>query len=241
MRKLTAMKQILFLFFTLIIISSCSHTTGSGNLITEPRPSGNFDGITVGGDFEVEVKIGPVTAVVVEADDNIIKYIETQTVGNTLKISTEDLHNYNDVHMKVYITTPALKMIKSSASAEVIVQDVLINTGKLTFKASSGSSIKTDVDAPEIEADVSSGASITLAGKTKNYTCEASSGAEIRSRDLLCENTAVKVSSGASAQVHASVSLNATASSGASVTYHGAANVIKTVSSGASVEKKDQK
>ena len=235
------MKQILFLFFTLIIISSCSHTTGSGNIISEPRPAGNFDAITVGGGFEVEVKIGPVTSVVVEADDNIIKYIETQTIGNTLKISTEDLHNYNNVHMKVFITTPSLKMIRSSASAEVVVQDVLVNTGKSTFKASSGSSIKTAVDAPEVEADASSGASITLEGKTQSYTSEASSGAEIKSRDLLSENTTVKVSSGASAKVHASVSLNATASSGASVTYHGAANVNKTVSSGGSVDKIEKK
>ena len=235
------MKQILFLFFTLIIISSCSHTTGSGNIISEHRPAGNFDAITVGGGFEVEVKIGPVTSVVVEADDNIIKYIETQTIGNTLKISTEDLHNYNNVHMKVFITTPSLKMIKSSASAEVVVQDVLVNTGKSTFKASSGSSIKTAVDAPEVDADASSGASITLEGKTQSYTSEASSGAEIKSRDLLSENTTVKVSSGASAKVHASVSLNATASSGASVTYHGAANVNKTVSSGGSVDKIEKK
>ena len=239
MRKLVAMKQILFLLFSVIIISSCSHTTGSGNIISESRPAGNFDAITVGGGFEVEVKTGPVTAVVVEADDNIIKYIETQMIGNTLKISTEDLHNYNDVHMKVYITTPALKTIRSSASAAVVVQDILVSTGKLIFKASSGSSIKTDVDAPEVEADVSSGASITLGGKTKTATSEASSGAEIKLWDLLSENTTVKVSSGASAKVHASVSLNATASSGASITYHGAAKVNKNVSSGGSVEKQD--
>lgn len=233
------MKQTLLLLFTLIIIASCSHTTGSGNIISETRPAGNFDAITVGGGFEVEVKTGPVTAVVVEADDNIIKYIETQISGNTLKISTEDMHNYSDVHMRVYITTPTLKTIKSSASAAVVVQDLIVSTGKLTFKASSGSSIKTDVDAPEVEADVSSGASITIGGKTKNTTSEASSGAEIKLWELLSENTTVKVSSGASAKVHASVNLNATASSGASIRYHGAGTVNKNVSSGGSIEKQD--
>ena len=103
------MKQTLIILFSLITLASCRYTTGSGNLVTETRPAGNFNGISVGGGFEVEVKIGPVTSVVVEADDNIIKYIETSTSGNTLKIRTEDLHNYSDVHMKVYITTPSLK------------------------------------------------------------------------------------------------------------------------------------
>jgi len=149
------------------------------------------------------------------------------------------MNNYSDVHMKVFITVPAMKRIKASASAEVDVQDVLTGTDQLTFGASSGASIKAEVDAPQVTSDVSSGASITLNGKTKNYTAEASSGAEIRSRDLLSENTTVKTSSGASAQVHASVTLNANASSGASVTYHGGATVNQSVSSGGSVTKKD--
>lgn len=231
------MKNTLIILFSLLILASCQYKTGSGNIITETRPAGNFDGITVGGDFEVEVKIGPVISVVVEADDNIMKYIEISTSGNTLKIRTEDLHNYSDVRMKVYVTTPSLKTIKASASAEVVVQDVLTGSNKLTFKSSSGANIKSEIDAPEVEADASSGASISLNGKTKTYSTEASSGSEIQSWNLLSENTSVKVSSGASAKVHASVSLTATASSGATVSYHGAANVNKTVSSGATVTK----
>ena len=233
------MKQYLFLLFALVTISSCRYTTGSGKLITETRPAGNFDGISVSGDFEVEVKIGAVTSVVVEADDNIMKYIETTTVGSTFKIYTEGLHNYSDVHMKVYITTPSLKKVSTSASADVMVENTLVSTDRLVFKASSGSGIKTEVDAPEVSADASSGATITLHGKTKAYSADASSGADIKSWDLLSENTTVSVSSGANANVHASISLNVQASSGASVTYHGAAKVTKSGSSGANLNKKD--
>ncbi|MEO7307979.1 MAG: head GIN domain-containing protein [Ferruginibacter sp.] len=233
------MKHILFLLFTLVTIASCRSTTGSGKLITQTRPAGNFDGINVSGDFEVEVKIGTGTSVVIEADDNIMKYIETTTAGSTLKIYTEGLHNYSDVHMKVYITTPSLKKINASSSADVMVEQPLVSTDKLVFKASSGSEIKTEVDAPEVSADASSGATISLHGKTRSYYAESSSGADIKSWDLLSENTTVSVSSGASAKVHASIKLNATASSGASISYHGAANVVKSVSSGASVEKRD--
>lgn len=185
----------------------------------------------------MEVKTGPVTAVIIEADDNVIKYIETRTDGNTLKIRTEDRHNFSDVQMKVFITTPVLKIVRASASADVVVQDVIVNTDKLSFHASSGSSIKSGVDAPEVNADASSGASISLAGRTKYYSSEASSGAEIKSRELLTEHTTVSVSSGASANVHASVSLTASASSGATIRYNGAATVNKKVSSGGSVDK----
>lgn len=233
------MKYFLFLLVTVITITSCDQTTGSGNIVTETRKTGNFDAISVGGSFEVEVKIGDVTLVVVEADDNIMKYIETTVSGNTLKINTEGLHNYSDVHMKVYVTAPAITSIKASASAEVVADNILTGSGRLTFKASSSASIKAEVNAPEIETDASSSATITLTGKTKTHKTEASSSAEIKTFGLLSENTTANVSSSASIEVHASVSLNARASSSGSVDYKGAAAVTKSESSSGTVEKKD--
>lgn len=233
------MKQFLFLLIAASCLVSCDHTTGSGDIITETRQVNNFSGISVGGDFDVEVKIGPSTEVKVEADDNIMKYIETHVSGSTLKIRTEELHNYSDVHMKVYITTPSLTRVSASASARVEVLDLLKSSDRLTFNASSSGNITADIDAPEVEADASSGASVNLTGKTRSYSAQASSGAEIRSYDLLSETTKVQVSSGASARVHASINLNAQASSGGSVTYHGAATVNKAESSGGSVSRKD--
>jgi hypothetical protein len=233
------MKHFLILLFTIFTLTACDQTTGSGNIVTETRKTGSFDGISVGGGFEVEVKTGDVTSVVVEADDNIIKYIETKVAGNTLKISTEDLHNYSDVHMKVYVTAPAITNIKASASADVIAESVLTGSDRLTFKASSSASINAEVNAPEIETDASSSATITLTGKTKTHKTEASSSAEIKAFGLLSENTTASASSSADIEVHASVSLNAHASSSGSVEYKGAATVTKSENSSGSVSKKD--
>ncbi|HMK03476.1 MAG TPA: DUF2807 domain-containing protein, partial [Ferruginibacter sp.] len=142
-------------------------------------------------------------------------------------------------HMKVYITTPALSSIKASAGADVIVNDLLTSNEKLSFQSSSSGSITAEVDAPAIETDASSGGTVNISGKTKSHISEASSGASIKTWNLLSENTSVAASSGANAQVHASISLKATGSSGADITYHGAAAVTNSVSSGASVQKKD--
>lgn len=233
------MKHIFFFLAALVTITSCRFTSGSGNIVTEKRSVGSFNGISAGGSFEVEVKIGPVTEVTVEADDNIMKYIDTRVSGNILKIGTEDLHNYSDVHMKVYITTPGLSSIRSSASAEVKVLDVLKGTDKLSFRASSSGNIDAEVDVPRVETDASSGATINLHGKTRYHDAQASSGADIKTWDLLSENSTVQVSSGGAARVHASVNLSARASSGGTVTYHGAATVSKTVSSGGTVVNKE--
>ncbi len=231
------MKQIVIALLIIISAASCSHTTGSGNVVTENRTVENFDGITVGGGFEVEVKTGPVASVVVEADDNIIKYIQTSVSGGTLRIRTEDLKNYSDVHMKVFITAPAVNTIKASASADVEVLGVLNSQGRLIFKASSSSSIKAEVNAPEVESGASSSATITLRGRTKTHISDASSSADINAFDLLSENATAHASSSANIELHASVSLNAQASSSGSVDYKGAATVQKLESSSGSVNK----
>ena len=233
------MKQIIFLFTAVILLNSCDYTTGSGNIITEKRNTGNFSGISVGGSFDVEVKIGPVAEVTVEADDNVIKFVQTTVSGNTLKIRTEGLHSMNNVHLKVYITVPELRSIKASASAGVKVLDVIKGDGKLSFDASSSADIEAEVDAPEVDAEASSSGSVTLSGKTKSYTARVSSSGDIKSFELLTENTNVSANSSGSAQVHASISLTANASSSGDITYRGAANVKKNVSSSGSVEKKD--
>ena len=233
------MKRFLLLLSTVFTFASCDHTTGSGNIVTETRNTGSFDAISVGGSFDVEVKMGDAVSVVVEADDNIIKYIETKVSGNTLKIRTEDLHSYSDVHMKVYVTVLSLKAISASASAEVTGENILKSSDKLTFKASSSSNINAEVDAPEIETDANSSATITLSGRTKEHKSEASSSANVEAFRLLSENTIANVSSSANIEVHASVTLNAKASSSGSIEYKGAATVTKSENSSGSVSKKD--
>ncbi len=234
------MKQLVLLCSAILILfSSCNYTTGSGNIVTEKRTVGQFTALAVSNGFEVEVKIGPVQEVTVEADDNLIKHIRIEVSGNTLKIRTEDLNNLSNAHLKVFITTPELKSITASSAADVKVLDLVKGVGTLSFDASSGAEIEAEVDAPEVNAGSSSGSTVRLSGKTKNYKAEASSGASIKTNDLLAENTDISVSSGASADVYASVSLVAGASSGGDINYHGAASVKQSTSSGGSVNKKD--
>lgn len=233
------MKHLFFLLPVLFLLSSCHVITGSGNIITDKRTPGHFTGIAVGASFEVELSKGPSTEVTVEADDNIMRYIETSLSGDVLKIRTKNLHSYTNVHMKVYITAPDITDINVSASADLIAKDILKSDRRISFHASSSGSITAEVDAPQVENSVSSAATIKISGKTKSYTADVSSGASLKAADLLSENTTVTASSGASAHVHASINLTANASSGASISYRGSANVQKNISSGGSIDRKD--
>ena len=233
------MKQILFFTAIIITISSCHHISGSGNIISSKRVTGDFTGISASNAIDVEVRVGAPQEVLVEADDNIVKYIVTTVSGDILKITMEDNTSISNSHMKVYVTAPSIKSLKASSSADIVVKGGLKSDGKLTFHASSSGSISATLDAPEVEAEASSSAEIEITGKTKKYTADVSSSANIKSANLLSENTWVSAGSSGNASVFASVSLKAKASSSGDIEYRGNAIVEKTVNSSGSVEKKE--
>lgn len=219
------------------MMGSCMYKKGSGNIITQTRNTGAFKGLEVSGGFVVEIKNGPTENVVIEADDNLLKYIEVKVVDNELRVRLQNI-NVSDAHLKLFITAPEINNVDASGGSEIIVKDALKSAGKIIVKASSGSNIKTALDAPEIKADVSSGGELTLSGRTKDFHATSSSGSSLTASELLSENSYVNVSSGANAHVYASVSIDASASSGGNISYKGAATVInKAESSGGEVKK----
>jgi Putative auto-transporter adhesin, head GIN domain len=231
------MKQVVFLLSAFFLLNSCDFTSGSGNVVNEKRTVGNFTGINVGNGFEVEVKIGPVADVKIEADDNIIEHIKTEVSGGILTIKMEDMYSISNAHLKAYITVADLNSIDASGGANVKVLDVIKGNGKINFNASGGAEIDAEVEAPEVETEASGGAGIKLTGKTKNHTADASGGGWLKAADLLSETTSATASGGGSVAVYGSIRINANASSGGSVNYRGNGEVNKEESSGGSVNK----
>lgn len=230
------MKQLLFSFFVLLVFTSCNQRTGSGRIVTEKRQTANFNGISAGGAFEVEIRMGSVIGVEVEADDNLIKYIETRVSGDVLKISIKNSSGFYDSHLKVFVTVPEIKSIKTSGASNVKSIDVLKSSGKVSLDVSGAGTIKATIDAPEIYAEASGAGNIELNGRTRNYTLKATGSGNIKSFGLQSEHTNVDVSGAGSARVHASVSLKAEASGAGNVYYKGGANVQQRISGAGNVK-----
>ena len=231
------MKNILFVSCLMYLLASCETRSGSGDLVKQTRNLKGFTSISAAGGMHVEIAKGNNETVVVEADDNVIEDVETVVENGQLKISMENGFSFSDVHIKIFITAPVITKISSAASADIIVAGVLESDNKIMLNASSGSSIKAELNAPQAAADASSGAEIDVTGKTKTFDVQASSGAAVDAFELLSEDTFAAASSGGKVDVHASVKLDAKASSGGSVSYRGPATAVTKESSGGSIKK----
>ncbi len=231
------MKNIFAIVMLVGALASCEYKSGSGDIVKRTRSLQPFTSVSASGGISVEIVQGSTQQVVVEADDNVIEDVETIVDNGQLRISMEDGINYSDMHVKIFITSPELTRIAGSASADITVGDVLQSNRKIELDASSGSSIKAELDAPEATAEASSGAEIDVTGKTKTFEVKASSGASVDAFELLSEDTFADASSGGTVNAHASVKLNAKASSGGNVSYRGPASTIAKETSGGSIKK----
>jgi hypothetical protein len=91
---------------------------GSGRIASETRTVQEFDRITIGGAFDVEVTVGPAVSVTLTGDDNLLPLVGTEVRGATLHVEPErDLDPTDDIHVR--ITTPRLRGLSTSGSSEV--------------------------------------------------------------------------------------------------------------------------
>lgn len=121
-----------------VITSSC-HTyfwyciEGSGIIETEYRELTDFNGITVAGDYDVEITQGDFYEVLVEGDDNLIPLVETYISNNKLKIKNLDNRCLNSTgSINIYITMPEINSLKMAGSGNIICDS--ITTDKLEIE-----------------------------------------------------------------------------------------------------------
>ncbi len=234
------MKYISILFCVLLFTACRYSKRGSGNIVTETRKTSNFTAIDAAGPIHVQIKKGTAQSVTVQADDNIMRLVETTVTGNTLNIKLRKINNLRNATINVTVVVTEFTEASASASAEIKSEETIGSDSKINLTASSAAKIEVKLNVPAVNVNASSGADIDLAGNTKNIQAEASSGSQINAAALKAENAKGNASSGADIKLFGSVSIDASASSGGQVNYTGgAANVIKNVSSGGGVNERN--
>lgn len=63
---------------------------GNGDITTNSRELGSFNAVHISGDFHVDIDTAGYTSATVRADKNLIEFVETQIIGNTLFIESRN-------------------------------------------------------------------------------------------------------------------------------------------------------
>lgn len=228
-----------------LIFSSChyfhgEHIDGNGTIKKETRTVGVFNSVEVGGAIDVYVRQDSSRSVNIETDENLIPYVEIRNDGDVLYIHTKRGYNLDpSKSVKVYVSSPVYKMLQVSGASKIISENTLSSDGPIDVGLSGSSDAGLDLKCPKITVNVSGASTITVKGETKDLSIEGSGASHIKCFDLKSETVDVDVSGATSAEVFASVKLNAGASGASNVRYKGNAAVTEDESGASSVQKAD--
>ncbi|MEO7801250.1 MAG: head GIN domain-containing protein [Ginsengibacter sp.] len=215
------MRNIIILTAMALTVCSCNVETGSGNIISENRQVGSFEGVQASGSIDVNVQSGPEDQVVIEADDNILKYIITEVDNGVLEIHYKSNTNFRNTHITAHVIGKDLNRLYVSGSGNIKVTNIIKNDDRIQVKVSGSGDISAILDVPKVEAESSGSGNITLRGKCKNFEADMSGSGDLKSSELLAENADVSIAGSGTASVHCSVKLKARASGSGSIYYSG--------------------
>lgn len=243
---ITKAARFLVLLSLPMLLFSCRHffgkrVRGDGNVQTQDRPVNNFKNVDVGGAAKVFVSQGDHPSVKVEVDENLQQYVEVNQDGDKIEVRERPGFNLDPTgDLKVYVTAPVYNDIDVSGACDIIGETKISNPESMEMHISGAGDMKMEVDAPSLSAEVSGSGNIDLKGQTKTVDLQLTGAGHAHCFDLLAETTKVDISGAGSAEVYASVKLDAEVSGAGSVDYKGGATTVDQHVSGAgSVHKVD--
>lgn len=224
------------------MLSSCNalgqRVNGSGHTTKEERQVGNFSSVILRGSMDVYVTSGPAKAAVIEAEDNIIPYVELENSGGELRVGLrKNINLRTNRGIKVYLTTPTLDKAVLSGSGNFETENTFTGKNAVSVSLSGSGNIIGAFNAPSVDARISGSGNIKLKGNTKEVELHTSGSGDFDAEDLLAENASVHISGSGDAKVHASVKLDANISGSGDVTYKGNPQVNTKVRGSGSVKK----
>lgn len=199
----------------------------------------SFNGISSTDGFLVNVTMGDVESVEVEAPSEVMGRVQAITENGILKLSFKGSNvNLIGKRVVVNVTAKELNSLRASAGSRLEVSGQ-VASDNVSLEASSGAVVKTSVKADNLSMHSSSGGEIQAGGVVNGIEAKASSGAMIYATEMTAESASVEASSGAVIHISAKAFDSVKVTSGARVRYEEEAAVKNvSVSSGGSFRKK---
>lgn len=238
MKKITLVIFIFAAFFTACMWNG-HRVRGNGHVVTQSKPIGNINGVELHSSFDVILAEGSPSNVKIEAEENLIRYIDLHVVNGVLNIETEDnVWLRPKRKIKIFVTSPSFNRIENTGSGNITGETKISNDTKLHIDVTGSGDLNLDLDAPEVTASVTGSGNVKLSGETQKFSANVTGSGDIRAMNLLAEESNVELTGSGNADVYSSVKMAASITGSGDIRYKGGAQVVSSNISGSGDLKK---
>jgi hypothetical protein len=225
-----------------LLLSACnvgfgSKKEGNGELRKEQRDISGFTAVEVAGPFEVTLQQGSNYAITVEADENLLPYIELQKEGSTLEIKEQDGYNLQSSKgLRITIQMPTVKALSVAGDGLIKSTSTLKNEGRIDLDIAGSGNIQAELEAPAIDLEIGGSGTATLSGQTRKMDVSIGGSGDCLATALKSESCDVSIGGSGTAKVYASQTLNISIGGSGDVFYAGEPKISQSIGGSGSVK-----
>ncbi|MCF6212868.1 MAG: DUF2807 domain-containing protein [Flavobacteriaceae bacterium] len=223
MKKITA----LFFFVSLTITTVQAqwfnkHIKGKGRMTEVTRQVSDYDGVNVGGSFDVKLIAGKEGKIVIKAEENLIPYLITEVKNNQLKIKWQKGISINS-HKRIIVIVPIKEISKVSlaGSGDVYTENCVIDTGNLKVSLAGSGDISIALRTTNVSVSVAGSGDIRLNGSTDSFKASIAGSGDIHAFDLKTKTASLKIAGSGGIRVSTSDMLKANIAGSGDIYYKG--------------------
>lgn len=208
---------------------------GNGQLKKETRNVAAFTSLASAGAFDVQINYGNSGSISLEAEENLLPYIETTVEDGELRLGVKKGYNVRS-KKKIQVTVSMTRMtgLKVAGSGNVEGSGDFSNDGTTKISVAGSGDVKLNFGRfNQLEVSISGSGNMKLKGReTSKITAAVSGSGNIDAYDVTANEVTAKVSGSGNVNVTANRSVDAAISGSGNVNYKGSASDIKQKTSG---------
>ena len=235
------MKKLLIALFVFLSFNSFAQRwetiKGNGQMKKETREVSNYTSLATQGSMDVTIAYGNSNSIVVQADENLLPYIETSVENGKLTIKSKKGVNLKSTSkMLVSVSMTKINSLQQSGSGNIDGSGAFTSDGKTDIGVSGSGNLKLDFDSfKDLDLSVAGSGNVDLkSGNTNTLSAKISGSGNIDCSTVSSKDVDAKISGSGNIKVYASNSIDAKISGSGNVFYKGSAQNIssKVVGSG---------
>jgi Putative auto-transporter adhesin, head GIN domain len=208
----------LALLAVVLLVSACSVTKGSGQVVTETREVSGFTKVELSGSAELTIEKTGTESLSISAEDNLLPQLTSDVSGDTLILGTKPNTSILPTKPITYsVTVKDLTGMAVSGSGSVRVSNLMTNS---------------------LSSKISGSGTITASGAVNDQDVDISGSGRYQAEQMTSKAVKAQISGSGNASVLASDTLDVTISGSGTLTYSGDPKVTQEISGSGKLIKK---
>lgn len=215
MKKIIILSSVLILAMVFFSCNMCIE--GSGKIMNSSSDLKSFKNIKIDVPANIQIRQGNKYSIDIQTNANLLKHIETNVSGNTLKIKSNKCIKDFKV-LDINISSPEIEEIELNGSGK-IQSSGIIKTKKLYVEINGSGKTELDIDTKEIDIDISGSGDINLKGISKRADIEINGSGNLDAYKMDCLKTQIEINGSGNCKVKAIKKLDVDISGSGNVYY----------------------